>query len=369
MAPKCGRRSWPAAPLGCICAALLSAPLATAVAPATPDHSPWESADPEALLVRGVAEFRRHEMRAGITDLERAADLAPNWGVARLALGVGLLRCGRFDEAAEHFSAVVGPDRARDLAAGDLEARELVADAADTSLVADAVLGLAFARDELGEAREADRLYRAYSDIVGQTSPESARAAARLASLYERTGVTWGDAAAERARATALDPSIDQWSTLPEFPDLATIPETEPYTRTIEHAPGHLPPPAGFEILPVLMSWRSPAGSQSAAARLLGKTTDVEILVNDDGTVTEIRLPEHLDPASGAAAAVIDSVKTWRFAPAVSAGRPVPAWIVFEVELPLPAANAHDSTRLRGDQSESSEPHDAREHDPGEGAP
>lgn len=287
-----------------------------------------------ALLVRGIRMFERQEMREGLEVLAAVARERPEWEPAITARAGALLRSGRFAAAADGFAALLGEETARMLARGTIAARDLA-----LPVDPEDVLGLAIARHYLGDHRAADRLYRSYADLVEPTSERAARAYWRLAEMYSEIGVTWGDAAAERAKALAVDPSIETKPILPDLPDVRAIDETEPYTREIAPAPDRPAPEGGFRSLPVLVGWTPPEYEELDADSEWERGT-VEILVGENGRPEELALPSELDLGTGPGASLARAAMAWCFEPALGESGAVAAWITFGVDVPVAAADS-----------------------------
>ena len=221
----------------------------------------------EALVAHGIRYFQERAMTEGLSRLEEAVAIAPDWQPARRALAFALLRGGRFERAAEELIGILGADLVGTIEAGEVSGRRL-----PEGIDAEAVLGLAIVRGETGDYVAADRLYRSYADLVGPTAPAAAGAFWRLADVYETSKVEWGDPSAERAKALALDPDVALRTILPSFPDPASTPELEPYARPIEAASGREHPPDGYDSLPLLIRWKPPAGIDLASPSLSQRT-------------------------------------------------------------------------------------------------
>jgi hypothetical protein len=285
----------------------------------------------EALLVRGVGMLERQAIQEGLEVIAGIIEERPTWAPALAAEAGAVLRSGRFAEAADGYSALLGAETARALARGDLDARDLA-----VPIDPEHVLGLAIARHYLGDHREADRLYRSYADLVEPTSERAARAYWRLSEMYSEIDVSWGDPEAERAKALATDPSIESKLTLPEFPDVRAIAETEPYTREIALAPDRSAPEGGVESLPVLIDWTPPA-FEDLDADAEWKTGAVEVLVDVSGHTEDLALPFDLDLGSGPGGRLAQAAMAWCFEPAVGESGTVAAWITLGVDVPVTA--------------------------------
>ncbi len=306
----------------------------------------------EALLVRGVRGFEGSDMRVGLRSLEEALRLRPGWPLARTSVAAAVLRSGQFGRARSEYSALLGEAEARALASGDLAASEL-----PPATDADVLFGLAVSYHFLGNHREAERLYRAYADLVGPTSREAGRAYARLAEMIRAEDIAWGDADAEEAKALAVDPRIASAPLVPDFPVLEEHAELIPYLRPIELAPGRAQSPDAYESLPVLARWEptveeTVAGAGAAedtaatedSTAVADSTTaadsapvpgylTIEILVDTDGLPSELAAPGE-DGTPDDLATEFEAVRTWRFDPAVaSSGVDTLAWIAFEIDV------------------------------------
>ena len=276
----------------------------------------------EALLARGIVHSAGSQMSEGLDELRSALDLEPGNALARRALAVALLRAGRFDEAETHFVAALGERRIRDLASGRTSSADLPGD-----IDADALLGLATSAQLEGRARKADRLYRAYAEVVGPMSKDAARAYFRLHELATEAGVEWLDAEAELAKALAVDPSVGSAMLLPGFPDPRTHPELEPYVRPIELSESRADTAVEYDTLPLLSRWIAPADTSEALVALGEGTLLVEILVNEEGVPVEVVPVTAV--ADGELAPLASAVGEWRFTPARAGDTGAPAWILF----------------------------------------
>ena len=338
---------------GALVVALLAA-LAVGVSP-----SSGQTADPpggpsvEALLARGIAHSVGSEMRTGLDELRSAARSEPGHTLVRRTLAIALLRAGRFGEAEAEFAVALGEERALALSSGRLSSAEL-----QPSTDADALLGLATSVQLQGRAREAERLYRAYADLVGPMSKEAGRAYFRLHELATDSGAEWLDPEAELAKALAVDPNIRSASLLPAFTDPRTHPALEPYVRPIELSGSRADTALEYDTLPLLSRWVAPADTSEALLALAEGTLRVEILVRADGSPDEV-VPvtpvaeEELTPLASA-------VGAWWFTPARVAGENAPAWIIFGE-----AGGAEAGDRAAGD-AEAGDPEadDAETGDP-----
>ena len=310
-----------AARLGLV-AAVLAAPQ-TGVSPAfgqTADAPGGPAV--EALLARGIAHSMGSEMRAGLEELRAAVRREPGHTLARQSLAIALLRTGRFSEAEAEFAATLGERRALELSSGRLSSTDLP-DSTDT----DILLGLATSVQIQGRAREAERLYRTYAELVGPMSRDAGRAYFRLHELATDTGAEWLDADAELAKALAVDPDIRSATLLPAFTDPRAHPELEPYLRPIELSVSRADTALEYDTLPLLSRWVAPADTSEALLSLAEGELQLEILVGADGSPDEV-IPvtpiadEDLVPLTSA-------VGAWWFTPASASGENAPAWILF----------------------------------------
>jgi tetratricopeptide (TPR) repeat protein len=269
-----------------------------------------------------MSRFAGSEMRAGLADLGSAVRLEPEHTLARQTLAIALLRAGRFSEAEAEFTVGLGQECTLALSSGRLSSADL-SDSTD----ADALLGLATSVQLQGRAREAERLYRAYADLVGALSKDAGRAYFRLHELATESGVEWLDSEAELAKALAVDPDIRSAVLLPTFTDPTIHPELEPYVRPIELSESRADTTVEYDTLPLLSRWTAPADTSETLLALAEGRLRVEILVGADGFPDEV-IPvtpvtdEDLTPLTSA-------VGAWRFTPARAAGVDAPAWILF----------------------------------------
>lgn len=304
--------------------AILIVLLAAAPAPCATDST--GDATAEALVVRGVRLFRSHETRQGLADLEAAVALDPELPEARAALAAALLRGGVFERAGLGFERAIGEELALRLAAGLAGASDVHAD-----VDREALYGLAICRAQLGSHREADRLYRIYADVVGVTEPAAAKAYYRLAQMFESSDVSWGSAAAEMAKAHAIDPTIETRELLVSFPPLASLPRFEPYTWPVELSPDPPDSMPEFDDLPALLSWIEPDHSTDTHPSAVAVTTIVDLLVDHAGRVSDVRIIESPGFDCSADVSMTVAAMQWIFEPAVVDDDPAPAWIRLSV--------------------------------------
>ena len=296
----------------------------------------------EALLARGIAHSAGSEMHAGLEELRAAVRREPGHALAHRSLAIALLRAGQFGEAEEEFAATLGERRALALSSGRLSSADLP-DSTDT----DILLGLATSVQTQGRAREAERLYRAYAELVGPMSKDAGRAYFRLHELATDTGVEWLDADAELAKALAVDPDIRSATLLPTFTDPKTHPELEPYLRPIELSASRADTALEYDTLPLLSRWVAPADTSETLLSLAEGKLQLEILVGADGSPDEV-VPvapiaeEDLVPLTNA-------VGAWWFTPARAAGENAPAWILFGRAAEAEAADGETDDGEAGD--------------------
>ncbi|MBD3366608.1 MAG: hypothetical protein GF405_00370 [Candidatus Eisenbacteria bacterium] len=315
--------------------ALVLPPSAGASAPA--------EADREALLARGIELFLQNEFAAALSVLTRIVEEHPDWRPGTVALGSALLRAGRHEEARPLYEELVGAPVARALGEGSLAAEGL-----PPNVEPDAVLGLGMVHELAGEARQAENTYRTFADIVGPAEPAASRAYRRLALLFRETDVPWGNAEAESLKAEAVDRDGVSGQALPAFPDAETIPELEPYLRTIERSPDRPESLSRYEEAPWLARWEGPPADGATRLRNVRVEIRVDTLGNPvEATVLDATL------ADSTAAVVSSTVKRWRFVPARLDGRPTDAWIVMTSRAVLPPRPdpevSADSTAVGGD--------------------
>ena len=332
----------------------------------------------EALLVWGQQDWNSRKMREGLAELELSQATRPDWPLASRALGVALLRAGMPGRAEAAFARAMGESSARALALGTLSPSELPADTDPET-----VMGLAVSAQLLGRPREAERLYRAFADLVGPMTAEAGRAYARLTEVFEELGDdSWGDGEAELARAYAVDPSVDSALLLPRFPDPTAFGELEPYTRSIQVVPSPYDSLPELDSPPRLARWSAPSDTSELGRAVAEGTMPIEMLLTAEGEPLEVSFispdeeadatpapeapaaeasgdqaateteqsadtsgdqvameTEQSDSTSTAGAdttsgrgpseAVMQAVMSWRFEPAVRDGKPVEVRIVF----------------------------------------
>ncbi len=346
---------------------------------------------PEARLVNALSLLDSRRGAEALKELRGIVSESPTWETARSALGSTLLRRGLFVEARSEFAQIVGRDAVTAIENGDGAEVEL------TPTQMDALFGLAICRDEEGEVRRADRLYRAYADRMGLASPKAARAFHRLAVMFERVDVPWGDAAAERSRALALDPTVGDTDVLPPLPDPGADPRTEPYTRVIQLV-DTAPPPAETDLSlgdvetadddttvvargdstvvtlvpPVLASyiepWPETVDVDSPPGG--GDTLNVELLVNADGIVEDVRVDGCDTIDCSALVDLTFAAARWLFTPATVDGEPVAARIAFPVplhEAPVATSTEEPESAHRTESTEGAENTEGTESAEGEG--
>ena len=199
-------------------------------ATAAPDAPDSVASSREAMLERAIDALSGRRMSAGLDRLDEIIELYPDWVSARRTRAYARLRAGDFERVELELTALIGENILSALESGQMGAGDL-----PLAPEPEDILAMAIVRDEGGAYREADRLYRAYADLVGSTTPRAARAFRRLAYMYESSGVEWGDAAVERTRALSIDPEIESTSTLPAFPVAESAPS--PDAQDVESAP------------------------------------------------------------------------------------------------------------------------------------
>jgi len=316
--------------IGGLVAALCLAGLsigAVGAASAVPD-----AADREALLARGIRLYTTGDLRTGVDLLRSVGEEHADWPAARRALGAALVRAGLDEEARAVYEALLGRDRALALAAGDFKADDL-----DASVEADDLLGLGMTYELRGEPRPAERLYRAFADHVGPTERDAARGYRRLAILFEELSVPWGDPAAERAKADAVDPRAAAGPGLPRFPAPEDDPSLAPYMRTIEPSTARAESLTTYDTPPWLVHWE-PLSVEVVPSEPAGRLRDVAVEVRIDTTgVPHDATPVEAALSDTVASALASSLSAWRFAPARRDGRPVETWVVVTAKIPAAA--------------------------------
>lgn len=318
--------------LACTCTAACGAPEASDAGPSS-----------AALVVRGVERYQAGAVAEGISDLYAAVGACPEWGTAREALAAALLGAGRADEALREYSVLVGENRAQVLAAGELSAADL-----GTDVRPSAIFGLAHAHESLGHGREADRLYRLYSDLVGPTSESAAVAYYRISNMFRHDDLAWGDPDAEMAKALAIVPDIETRLLSPSLPEAAAVPELAPFVSQIEPVSGEPGAYAALDSLPALLSWTRPTYRVAQEEGTGERRVVLEILVGADGLVRDVRAAEETGEECDALIAGAVAATRWRFAPAVANAERTEAWIAFEAAVYAEFAPAPNDTARAG---------------------
>ena len=91
--------------------------------------------------------------------------------------------------------------------------------------------------------------------------------------------------------------------------------------------PGLVSPDVLFEKKPEYTS-------EAMRAKVQG-TVEVEAVVNDDGTVGQVRIVRSLDDRFGLDQKAIEAVRNWRFRPGTRFGKPVPVLVLIELTFTL----------------------------------
>ena len=74
--------------------------------------------------------------------------------------------------------------------------------------------------------------------------------------------------------------------------------------------------------------------SEAMRAKVQG-TVEVEAVVNDDGTVGQVRIVRSLDDRFGLDQKAIEAVRNWRFRPGTRFGKPVAVLVLIELTFTL----------------------------------
>jgi TonB family protein len=73
---------------------------------------------------------------------------------------------------------------------------------------------------------------------------------------------------------------------------------------------------------------------EAMRAKIQGKVT-LEVLVQADGSVDDVRIVKSLDPTFGLDLQAITAAKAWRFSPGTRGGEPVPMWTMIDMTFTL----------------------------------
>ena len=91
--------------------------------------------------------------------------------------------------------------------------------------------------------------------------------------------------------------------------------------------PGLVSPKVVFEKKPEYTS-------EAMRAKVQG-TVEVEAIVNDDGSVGQVRIVRSLDDRFGLDQKAVEAVRLWKFAPGTRFGKPVPVLVMIELTFTL----------------------------------
>src|SRR5262249_37079939 len=93
---------------------------------------------------------------------------------------------------------------------------------------------------------------------------------------------------------------------------------------------------AGGDVTqPRLLSDVKPQYTSDAMRAKIQGAVFLEVVVNADGTVGDVRVARSLDPLYGLDEACIRAAKMWRFAPGMRDGQPVPVLVTIEMTFAL----------------------------------
>ena len=83
--------------------------------------------------------------------------------------------------------------------------------------------------------------------------------------------------------------------------------------------------------MPRVTRERKPAYTREAMKAGVQGTVELELVVQADGTVGDVKVLKSLDRTSGLDEQAVKAAKEWRFSPGTKDGKPVP--VVVQVEL------------------------------------
>ena len=300
--------------------------LALLMTTSAPHSAAANGVSPEASLVAAKAALAAGRPGAALDRVEEALADRPGWNVAERLRAVALLRAALWEDALDAYRALLGEAEATALEEGT---REGLGD-----VPPDLVFGLAVSHDGTGDVPTAVRLYRTYADAVGASSGEAARAYARLSDLFRRSGVTWGDDAAELAKTEALDPDGSSAAWLPAAPDLSDVPGLAPYVATIRRA-ASAAPDSTVVRLPVLIRYRAPVVSAEQFETDSASMT-LDLLIGSGGAVEDAAVLRGPENACALHVAAATAAMTWGFEPAATDSGPAAVRIEYDLTLSAP---------------------------------
>jgi serine/threonine-protein kinase len=296
------------------------------------------SRDPSGSGRRARATGGKARGREGTAKLARAAATARRRRALGLVAGlgavIGVVGALYYLDVVPRLPLGAGPSAATlspDAAAALARVRELEARLAELEREKAAVE--AAAERAAAEVADADAAERTRAEARRRARAERARREAEIRQLEDELR-TAEQLLIEGQRGAASD--VDFSSILPAVAAPPTPEPLPPPTTLPPVRPGDLVEAEDPAVtLPVFLSGR-PVGYPPAAERLQREgTVVVEALVDETGTVTEVRVVEPSVPGMGFEAAAIRQVMSRRYRPATKDGVPVRIWIRIRVNFRL----------------------------------
>ena len=89
------------------------------------------------------------------------------------------------------------------------------------------------------------------------------------------------------------------------------------------------------QTMPVVLSEVKPDYTPEAKKQGIQGTVELSVVVNDDGTVGEVKVSKSLDDQYGLDEQAVIAMKKWRFRPGTKDGKPVPVQVTVEMSFKL----------------------------------
>jgi TonB family protein len=156
----------------------------------------------------------------------------------------------------------------------------------------------------------------------GRAAPPPARAAAAVPTPAETPAVA---PAAVPPEPTATSPAPAEEPTAPPTAPPTEVPPTPvPAPPPVPQRPavreGQLVELSGDVVLPEVIDSPNPVYPEEAARRRLGGTVTLELLVDENGSVQDVKVLNGIKPDFGLNEAAVAAVRKWRFKPATKEG-------------------------------------------------
>ena len=89
------------------------------------------------------------------------------------------------------------------------------------------------------------------------------------------------------------------------------------------------------QTMPVVVSEVKPDYTPEAKQQRIQGTVELSVVVNDDGTVGEVKVTKSLDDTYGLDAQAVIAMKKWKFRPGTKDGKPVAVRVDVEMSFKL----------------------------------